>query len=265
MDGLVGSIISPPATTMNPIGQTIAIWTMVVLIAVFLVYAIIMGRKLKSWLPVLFLVVGGLGAFMEPAVEVLGHCVEAVAGQITAFTWLGRPMPLHIALLFVIYFGAPWLIMYPKFLAGKITKSSLWKVYGVTLIIFWVPEILPMSFGMWEYYAPNALHFGHLLPFATTPLWFPFYASAMVYFGFTVICVFHDMFKGWRQLLMVPIATIAIYGAMFGFGFPVYIAINMDIPGWLQQAAGLLNIGLCLFVISMCGQYFDSKKQLAAA
>jgi hypothetical protein len=247
----------PPPTVMDPTAQAVMIWSGCIVVTILLIIAVRMGIKYKTWLPVLFLVAGACNELLEPMVCHLGHCTHAVAGQWTLFETCGRPMPVYIPLAYAIYFGLIWLILYPRYLAGSFTKSFLWKFYVINCLGAFAFEILPLKYGLWVYYDHQAFWFWK----TNVPLFWAMVNPVCVLVGFTLICKYHHLMRGWKQLMVIPLSMSGAFMGHFGAGFPYYSAANSAASSLIIDLSGLLSIGFGFLIVWMCIDTLVRKKE----
>ncbi|MEJ2459855.1 MAG: hypothetical protein P8Y58_17640 [Novosphingobium sp.] len=112
---------APPINMIMPQTlQTVIIWSSCVMIAIAGIWALTRLIRQRDMLP-LTLLFGGLLVYLaiEPFYDVLGFVYHPEIGQVVALNTLGRNFPLHLMLLYVVYWGMLAYYFDRKFQAGS--------------------------------------------------------------------------------------------------------------------------------------------------
>jgi hypothetical protein len=240
----------PPITLMDPTLQTVTLWASFITLGICLIFAARMGAKYKTLVPVLFFVAGFCNIVLEPFVDRLGHCIFAIQGQLTLFETNGHPIPLFAAVIYSFYFGAIWLILYPRYLKKSLTSSFIWKLYLANCLFAFVLEILPVKYGLWVYYGHQPLWLGP----PTLSLFWTMLNPVCILTGFTFITRLHYMLRGWKQILLIPLSMSGAIMGHIGAGFPYYSVANssLNTSPLIIQLSGILSIGMGLLIVKVC-------------
>jgi hypothetical protein len=209
-------------------------------------YALYVSFKKSSALPFLFLFGGLFSIMLEPLADVMGNVIHAPVGQIFAFQAEGHPVPWHVVLGYVWYYGLLNICLFDKFRAGTMTpllwwKATFWAFVSVTLV-----EQVPILFGVWVYYGEHPFHIG-VMPLAMISANF----ASVIVSGLVVYRVM-PILKGWRQLLVLPLVPATVIGSHTGASIPSYIALGQntaEIPFWILQAGSLLTFGFSIMLV----------------
>jgi len=131
-------------------------------IAIASVLAVMVATSLYLWLrqrtPVYVLCLGAglLAALNEPVADVLGHCFFP-PGNWTAFTSLGRPIPLWVFLCYSLYFGgvSAFIVWWAKRNLAKqtLTRKNLWLGAAVIFLVNLSFEIPILAVNVYVYYS----------------------------------------------------------------------------------------------------------------
>lgn len=220
----------------------------IVLSAAVTIAAAMISRRRKSAAPLL-LVLGGFAAIlMEPVVTFLGHAVHPKIGQIMMFEAVGRAIPWHVALGYMAAFGVFYLILYSRLVSGAINAKLVWKVTIITVLCYYVGEAYPVEHGLWVYYGYQPLWFWRG---TAPPTWSVLNATSMLTSA-TLMLIALPYLKGVAQLLLVPLAISGAYMGHMGAGFPMYTAMNADVPHWVMDLSGVASIGMALLIVWIC-------------
>src|ERR1700741_838525 len=137
------AIARPPWGMTTPAtARTIITVVLTVVVAAFVVAALIDWRRSGSPAFLLMLVGGYVCSFNEATVDVLGHCFFPVDGVI-AYTAFGRPVPVWGVLAYAIFFGGLSYLMAFAFKRG-VTHRAMWcgiAVFGVLNVLLEIPML----------------------------------------------------------------------------------------------------------------------------
>jgi hypothetical protein len=240
---------------MPALPQTIALYVGAIGTGVLLIIACWQCRRYRTWVPLLLLIGAACTVALEPIVGVLGHGLHPAIGQIALFTCLGRKIPLHIALIYTLYYGSFYILLYPSLRAGAFTRGLAWKLFWITVVAAFVFEILPLQVGLWVYYDPQALWVWR----GGMPIFWVVANAVSLLVPLSLIKVFLPIWKSWRQWLLVPLSPMGAIMGHVGTGFPFYIAANSQVPQWLIEAGGVASFGLAILVVSVCAQVLAQR------
>lgn len=215
--------------------------------AVFLVaYALYQAWSRKSWMPVLFLIAGGFSVMLEPMADVLGNVIHSPVGQFNAFQAEGHPVPWHIVVGYVWYYGSLNIILFDRFIARTMTPALWWKTAFWSALAVTAVEQVPIYYGLWVYYGEHAFRVG-VMPLAMASA-----NAASVMIPSLLIYRLMPILKGWKQLLVLALVPCTVIGTHAGASVPSYTALGQDtatMPFWILQAGTLLTAGFSLMLI----------------
>ena len=234
----------PPTGMVMPATlQLIIIWVSAALIVLLGVWVLVRAVRNRDAFPVALLIGSLLVYFSaEPFFDVLGFVYHPEIGQIAAFNSLGRAYPLHLMLLYVVYYSGLGLYFDHKFSRG-VSNRWVW-----TAFILWTPaQILfetPLLLqGLWSYYGDPPLRMG------LYPLWL---APATA--GSTILaCSLLHYLKNRLPRPWIPVLSLvfpsAVAAGCLGTGWPIFLALNVDRRTWPSGA--ILTIPASLLTIAL--------------
>jgi hypothetical protein len=247
-------LVSPNlAYTLPPPGLVMPQGAQELIIAVFgggavllVLYAFYMAYSRRTWLPVLFLIAGGFSVMLEPMADVLGNVIHSPVGQVNAFQAEGHPVPWHIVVGYVWYYGTLNIMLLDKFLARSMTpalwwKTAIWSALAVTAV-----EQIPIHYGLWVYYGEHAFRVG-VMPLAMAAA-----NAASVMIPSLLVYRLMPILEGWKQLLVLALVPCTVIGTHAGASVPSYTTLGQDtaaIAFWILQAGTLLTTGFSLMLI----------------
>jgi len=209
-------------------------------------YGIYMSFNRRSLLPLLFLIAGLFSVMLEPLADVMGNVIHAPVGQDFAFQAEGHPVPWHIVLGYVWYYGLLNICLYDRFQSGAMTPALWWKTTFWAAVSVTAVEQIPIYFDVWVYYGAHPFKIG-VMPLAMISANF-----ASVIFSSLLIYRLTPILKGWKQILVLAIVPAAVIGSHTGASIPSYIALGQNtasVPFWIIQSGSLLTFGFSVLIV----------------
>lgn len=230
--------LPPPDLLMPQQGQELILLIFGGGAVLLALYVIALSLRRRSWLPLLFLAGGGFSVMLEPIADVLGNVIHAPGGQIMAFQAEGHPVPWHVVVGYIWYYGTLNVMLFDRFRAGTMTpalwwKTALWSSLAVTAV-----EQIPIYYGIWVYYGAHPFRVG-LMPLAMAAA-----NAASVMVSSMLVYRLMPVLTGWRQWLVPLMVPCFVVGSHTGASVPSYIMLGQDtaaMPFWLLQAGTLLT------------------------
>jgi len=187
----------------------------------------------RDILPWLMLLAGAATSLGEPMLDLVGHLRWSQNEIVTAFDNFGIPVPILIPPCYALFMGleAYWIWSIVQKGINKRAFFLLFAASGLSDAIMEHPGVL---MNVYEYYGRQPFEFYKF------PFYWPFTNGAAIC---TIAALLHFVWprlkgRGVRQLLVIPIGIIGTTAAEFGCGFPVFLAINANLPTWLQWLIG---------------------------
>ncbi|WAJ43397.1 hypothetical protein OK015_19570 [Mycobacterium sp. Aquia_216] len=235
------AIAQPPWEMTTPtIAQAIITAILAVVVAAFVVVALVDWRRSGSPAFLLTLVGGYICSFNEATVDVLGHCFFPLDG-VLGYAAFGRGVPVWVVLAYVVFFGGLSYLMALAFRRGASHRAMCCgiAVFGVLNVLLELPML---GSGLYVYYGDQPFAIGGF------PLSWLVINSLGSLFGAVVIVRLSWLFTGARQLLLifVPFAT---YMASWVPAMPHFAITNTDLPTGVRMAAALLSMALGVIAI----------------
>ena len=250
MNTMSVSFAVAPQLTMNPLAQNVALASGAIGMLICLIIGWRMSLKYKTPLPFLFPIAGACDVVLEPVICFLGHAVHAQVGQIMLFETNQRPIPVHVALLYGVYYGPVWLFLFHRFMTAGLSNAFLWKTFAVLFVFAQLFEIAPVNYGLWYHYGYHPFRFGE----QGEPLFFPVVNLVPAFLGFLLIIKYRHLLAGWKSLLIIPLTQAAAYMGHLGAGFPYYNVINSSASETMVQWACIASVLLALAFIAAINQ-----------
>jgi hypothetical protein len=245
---LIGTIPQPPIHDEMP-KTAETVFNIFIFIPLGIALAIAVRHLLNGKGPLLLycIIGGGLAAFFEPVVDVLGLVYLKEVNALGTFTVLDRTMPLYICFVYPWYVGGLGYLAYRLFERGVTMRDLfiLWAVDAVVDVFLESPGILMNTY----------LYYGHQ-PFDIWgfPLWWAFVNPVMPMVAGALSYKLRPHLTGARLagvILLIPMADGIANGAT---AFPMWISLNQaDISYVWTYLAGFATLGLALYAVWIVG------------
>lgn len=222
-----------------------------------------LSLKYKTPLPLFFPIAGFFVTLLEPVICFLGHALHPQIGQITLFETSARPIPVHVALLYTIYYAPMWFILFQRLMTKGLDNRYLWKSFLFLFVFAEAFEFFPIRYGLWSFYGNHAWQLGE----AGLPLFFPVVNLIPAYLGFALMLKYRQLLTGYKVILVIPLTQVAAYMAHFGAGFPYYNVLNSTAADsmLMVQLACVASIVLALCFVALINRSLvESAEQLKA-
>ena len=247
---LVNFPVPPDAAMPEPL-QTIVFWLTAILATAVAVYSLVMVKRHGSLIPALLVIGAAVAIVLEPIVGFLGHVIHPPVGSMEMFTAVDRVIPWHMGFAYIAAFGAMYLVLYSKMTTAAVPPNFVWLACAVSVVIYILLEIYPVSAGLWVYYDNQPLWLWR----GMAPLTWSFLNTASEIMGIALVYLLLPVLVGWRQILVIFLAPMGALMGHLGSGWPMYSVMNSSAAqsDLLLQASGLLSVALALLTVWICG------------
>jgi hypothetical protein len=188
---------------------------------------------------------GGLVAsLIEAMLDNLGLLWFYTDNKAIVFHVFGRSMPLFVVLGYGFYFGA---ITYYAMLALQRGKGArhLWGIYWFAAAFDLAVESTGNAVGLYHYFGPQPYNIWGI------PLWWMFCNPVLPIVAGALFFVMRERLRDLRALLIVVLLPVC-YGAIYGaIGWPIFIALNSNVPGAVIWIAGAATPLIALGVVRL--------------
>jgi hypothetical protein len=241
----------PPVDAVMPATpQLVCLWFFGGFTVLLTAYALYLGIRRRSWLPILFVLAGLFTVLLEPIADVMGNAIHSPVGQDNAFTTNGHPIPWHIVLAYPWYFGAAQVFLFDRFRKQNITPAFWWKTFAVSFVAVTAVEQIPLHFHLWVYYGYQPHQIGMM------PIWMSAANTASVLVPAIVVYKLFPRLTGWKQLLVLGLVPSFAMAGHAAAGLPIYNALGLKTEDpsthWIIQVASLATVGLSFLVVWAC-------------
>ena len=206
--------------------------------AVFL-YGLKFWRDTKNPI-VMFMMLGGLTTtLVEPLLDIIGLAWHPMHGQNTAFELIGRPIPVWVVAVYLMYFGGLGSLNYLAFKKG-VTTRMVWIWFCAPVLLDIVMEEIMMHFDLYIYYGQQPL-----ILIKNFPLWWAPCNSMGEFIGVSLLALMGANLRGWKLLLipiMMPIMDCVGYMLV---GLPSIFVLNSEnVSPLVTNLAGVATFAL---------------------
>jgi len=213
------------------------------IVAVALVFSFIDWFRTGRPLVLLLMVSGGAIMVFEPMVDTVGACWFP-SNSWTAFTAWGRPLPVWLCLAYFFYFGIATSVIW-KALRSGLTRRQIWLMFCAAMLGDLIFETVLLTMNPYVYYGYQPLLLGKF------PLWWMAVNAAIPLVLAALIYRFDSYFRGWRTLLVIPLALTTSAAVNAAVGWPSWLVINTDVGWVLTQVGGLATFAAACAVVNL--------------
>ncbi|BBY80197.1 hypothetical protein H7I53_15640 [Mycolicibacterium pulveris] len=241
MTTTVLAVAEPPWEMTTPATAELVITTiMAVVVAGFVVAAVLDWRRSGRPIFLLMLLGGLVCSFNESTVDILGHCYFPADGWIV-YSAFDHAVPLWVVLAYVVFFGGLSYLMAMAFKRGA-TRKNMWTGIAIFGVLNLLLEFPMLASGLYVYYGDQPFEIGGF------PISWLVINSLGSLFAAVVITRLDWFFTGARQVLIVfvPFTT---YMASWALAMPHFAVTNTDAPSVVRMVAAAVSIVIGLVAI----------------
>ena len=222
---------------------TIANFSVLVIVAIFFLRTC---SRLKTPLPILFLIGGAIGYLTEPFIDLMVLVWYPEIGTNSFLRLFNVSVPIWVLAPWSFYIGGQAWWVYKKFSEGM-TIETLWKFFP----LFWVTnvmiEIPALQFDLYTYYGPQAFKvFGF-------PLWMGFANACVPILTGGVVYLLRDYLVGPRIYLTPLFVPLCALTAQACVGWPMWFTLNSGASETATMIATIPALGFACLLISVIG------------
>lgn len=234
--------------------QSIFTWASWGIVVLMLVIAVRMGLKQRTPFYVLAIVAAAVAAFAEPlydvAFDLWFYDADAAgrAGQMWShFSAFGVVQPNWSHSGYVILYASACLYAGRRMYDGRMTRKGLFYVWVAEITASVVFEVIGTGTNVYTYYGPYELRIGNY-PAVIGVL----EGTQVVLFTVLAVQIWRRVSTGWGLTALLVAFPITMFGANFGIGSPIIIALHLDgedFSSGVVWVATFLTMGLCAVAV----------------
>jgi hypothetical protein len=198
----------------------------------------------RSAIPLLALLGGVLALPIEPFWDVNVDFTFAANSHPIALTAFGRQIPLYLAFVYPAFIGWGSMLVH-RLIRKRIGVRRLLALPLVFLVADAAIEIAGIRLRLWSYYGPQPL------TIASWPLLFGALNGAIPLVGGAMLAALEGRLAGWRRPLLALVVPSAYVGVYAVAGWPMWVALNADVPRWVDWLAAGAAVGISAIVVGL--------------
>ncbi|WP_059021354.1 hypothetical protein [Mycobacterium sp. M26] len=234
--------------------QNIFTWASWGIVLIMLVVAILMGLRQRTPFYVIALLAAGVAAFAEPLYDVAfdlwfydAHADGTPGAAFSHFSAFGVVQPIWTHSGYIILYAAAPLYIGRRIYEGRLGRRGLFLVWGAEMSMSIAFEVIGTGTDVYTYYGPFVGRIWNY-PAVIGVL----EGTQTVLFTVVAVLVWRKVSTSWGLLSLFVVFPVTFFGANFGLGAPVIIALHLDdglSTDALVAAATAVSISLCAFAV----------------
>lgn len=240
---------------LDLVWQNIFTWASWAIVIVMLVAAVRMGMKQRTPFYLVAILAAGVAAYAEPLYDVAfdlwfydAHSNGDPGAGFMHFSAFGVVQPIWTHSGYVILYAAACLYAGRRIYEGRLGRRGLFIVWAAEVLASCVFEVIGTGTDVYTYYGPFVLRIWNY-PLVIGVL----EGTQVVLFTVVAVLVWRQASTAWGLLSLFIVFPMTFFGANFGIGAPLIIAMHLD-NGQANEVfiwiATLFTIGACVVVVS---------------
>lgn len=212
------------------------------------------GRAERSPFYLLAIMAAGVAAFAEPLYDVAfdlwfydAHANGSPGAAESHFTAFGVVQPNWTHSGYIILYAMACLYAGRRIYEGRMTRQGLFAIWGLEIVLSCVFEVIGTGVNVYTYYGPYQLRIWHY-PLVIGVL----EGTQVMLFTVLAVQIWRRVKTNWGLLSLLAAFPVTMFGANFGLGAPVIIALHLE-PGTFSSTlvwiATFLSIALCAVAV----------------
>ncbi|WP_210687245.1 hypothetical protein [Mycolicibacterium sp. GESEQ-9] len=243
--------------------QNIFTWLSWAIALAMIIVAVQMGRRYRTPFYVFACVAAGVAAYAEPLYDVAFDLwfYDAQNGQPGAglmhFSAFGIPQPNWTHSGYIILYAGACLYAGRRAYEGRFDRKGLFALWGLEVVTSCVFEVIGTATDVYTYYGPHVLRIWNY-PIVIGIL----EGTQVVLFTIVAVLIWRKASSWWALLSLFVVFPMTFFGANFGLGYPLIIAMHLDnglASTALIFAATFVSIILCTIVIYGLAAFLPNK------
>lgn len=240
--------MTPPVDyPLNLTTQAILTYASWGLTAVLLVVAVQWGRRERTPFYALIILAAMVGAFAEPLYDIaMMLYFYSTEGMWTHFTAFDIPQPVWTHSGYVVLYAAAAMFITRAIWRGTVTRTTLFAFAGVELAMSCAFEMFGINAGAYSYWGPHVLRiFNYPLVIGVLE------AAQVICFAVLASQLRARATAPWQLGGLIVLFPVTFFGANFGAGWPMIIALHTENTSTALVTAGtLVSIGLAAALVA---------------
>ncbi|WP_179473981.1 hypothetical protein [Mycolicibacterium vinylchloridicum] len=250
--------------------QNVFTWASWVIVLAMLVIAAWMGIRQRTPFYLIACLAAGVAAFAEPLYDVAfdlwfydAHSDGSPGAGLVHFSAFAVPQPNWTHSGYVILYATACLYAGRLIYEGRLGRRGLFAVWGIEIVASCVFEVTGTATNVYTYYGP---YLGRIwnYPLVIGVL----EGTQVVLFTVVAVLVWRKVATNWGLLGLFIVFPMTFFGANFGLGAPVIIALHLDDGLATRTVIGLatlVSIVLCAVVVNGLSKFLPEPASVADA
>lgn len=239
---------------LNLLWQNIFMWASWLIVLMMLVIAVLMGLRQRTPFYVIAILAAGVAAFAEPLYDVAfdlwfydAHADGTPGAALSHFSAFGVVQPIWTHSGYIILYAAASLYAGRLIYEGRLRRRGLFLVWGAEIAMSTAFEVIGTGTDVYTYYGP---YVGRIVNYPVVIGVLE--GTQTLLFTVLAVLLWRKVSTAWGLLSLFVLFPMTFFGANFGLGAPVIIALHLDdglSTDGLVAAATILSIALCAFAV----------------
>jgi hypothetical protein len=260
MGRMPADVISHP---LNLLFQNIFTWASWGIVLAMLVIAVRMGIKQRTPFYLIACLAAGVAAYAEPLYDVAfdlwfydAHADGTPGAGYMHFSAFHVLQPNWTHSGYIILYATACLYAGRMIYEGRLSRRGLFVVWGIEIVASCIFEVIGTGTDVYTYYGPFVGRIWNY-PVIIGVL----EGTQVVLFTVVAVLLWRKVTTNWGLLGVFIVFPMTFFGANFGLGFPVIIALHMDhglATGTVIGLATVVSIVLCSIVVNGLSKFLPS-------
>ncbi|WP_109526744.1 MULTISPECIES: hypothetical protein [Nocardia] len=252
---------------LDLVWQNIFTWASWAVAITMLIIAIRMCARQRTPFYVMAWLAAGVAAFAEPLYDVAFDLwfYDVHDGQPGAmqshFTAFGVVQPNWTHSGYIILYASACLYAGRRMYEGRLGRQGLFVVWGIEVLSSCVFEMIGTGTNVYTYYGPYELRIWNY-PLVIGVL----EGTQVVLFTVLAVAIWRRVSTPWGLAGLLMAFPITMFGANFGLGAPLIIALHLNEPSFssgLVWTATFFTLALCVVAVNGAHRFLPGPRQAA--
>lgn len=242
--------------------QQVFTWVSWAIVLVMLAIAVRMWVQQRTPFYLLACLAAGVAAFAEPlydvAFDLWFHDVEngRSGAMWSHFSAFGVEQPNWTHSGYIILYASACMYAGRRLYQGRLGRRGLFLVWAAEIVTSCVFEVIGTGTDVYTYYGPYELRIWNY-PFVIGVL----EGTQVVLFTVVAVQIWRRIESSWGLLSLFVVFPVTFFGANFGLGSPVIIALHLDGGAFSSAAvwaATFTSIALCAITVNGLSRFLPT-------
>ncbi|MGQ0466660.1 MAG: hypothetical protein ACT4QG_15215 [Sporichthyaceae bacterium] len=259
---IVAAVGTPPDVKERELDmawQHVFTWASWAIVVAMLVVAVLLGRRHRTTFYVFALLACGIGAFAEPLYD---HAFDLwfydvhngePGAMYSHFSAFGVVQPNWSHSGYIILYGAIALYAGRKMYLGQLTRKGLFLIWLAEIATSCVFEVIGTGVNVYTYWGPYELRIWNY-PAVIGVL----EGTQTLLFTVLAVQIWRRVHTQWGLSALIAAFPITMFGANFGIGAPIIIALHLDgddFSSGMVWFATFLTMALCALAVNGASRF----------